>query len=61
MKNNKQDQKPLSLEELDTLARFLYRLHLTSRSEMIQRIAKSLFWLVTNQRFSTDDNLPIIK
>ena len=48
-------------KEIDLLLELLLRLEKTSTIEDIKRTAKSLFMQLSKYRFSTPDNLPIIK
>ena len=47
----------LNEKELDLLCRLLLRLYQFSSDQSIRRVAKSLFGLLTKDRFSTDSNL----
>lgn len=51
----------LTEKETEMLLNYLLRLYKSSKSQNIKRVAKSLFTLITENRFSTDDNLPKIK
>lgn len=54
--------KELNNDELNLLCNFLLRIYKTSKNQNIKRVAKSLFNLLTENRFSTVDKpLPIIK
>jgi hypothetical protein len=54
--------KELNEEELNLLCSYLLRLYKTTSIVPIKRVAKSLFNLLTENRFSTIDKpLPIIK
>lgn len=47
--------------EMNHLCNYLLRIYQTSESIPIKRVAKSLFNLLTEKRFSTLEELPIIK
>ena len=53
--------KPLNENELNILSKLILRLFQTSDNTNIKRVSKSLFNLLTIKRFTTDDDLPIIK
>lgn len=44
-------QQPLSTVELDTLLKFLQRILATSASDTIRRVAKSLFTVLTEEKY----------
>lgn len=52
--------KPLNEDELNRLCNYLLRIYKTSKNQGIKRVAKSLFNLLTENRFSTIDKLPTI-
>ena len=51
----------LTEQEIDILLKLLLKLYQQTKSQDIKRVAKSLFSLLTQNRFSTDNDLPIIK
>lgn len=53
------ENRELSIEELGTLCRLLYRLSNTAASEPVRRTAKGLFDLLV--RWQYGEKLPIIK
>lgn len=50
---------PLTEVEEETLITLLLKLFQSTRSQDIKRVAKSLFGLLTQQRFTPSENKPI--
>lgn len=51
----------LTDEELEIFLTLLLKIVYQEKTISIKRIAKSLFKMMTEKRFSTDSNLPIIR